>query len=106
MQLNTVKHPLLKLSVHHSDHVIEFIISDNGKGFDIATVKKGNGLMNMQKRADEMVQTYLCNLYVARHYLFIANAKSPDEVLLLKVFLQIFEICHGYTSSIYLRIIN
>ncbi len=43
---------LLQLSVHHSDHNVEFAISDNGKGFDMTTVKTGNGLMNMQKRAD------------------------------------------------------
>jgi signal transduction histidine kinase len=54
---NAVKYShasLLELGVHHSDHVIEFTINDNGKGFDMATVKKGNGLMNMQKRADEI----------------------------------------------------
>ncbi len=43
----------LELSVHQLDHVIEFTIIDNGKGFDMATVKKGNGLINMHKRADE-----------------------------------------------------
>lgn len=54
---NAVKYSeasLLELSVHHSDHLIEFIVSDNGKGFDIATIKKGNGRVNMQKRADEI----------------------------------------------------
>ena len=45
---------LLELSVHQCDHVIEFTIRDNGKGFDMATVKKGNGLINMHKRADEV----------------------------------------------------
>ena len=53
---NAVKYSqasLLELSVHHFDHVIEFTIKDNGKGFDMATVKKGNGISNMQKRADE-----------------------------------------------------
>jgi len=59
---NAVKYSnasLLKLSVHHSDHNVEFIVSDNGEGFDIATIKKGNGLMNIQKRADE-VNAKLC----------------------------------------------
>ena len=53
---NAVKYSqasLLELSAFHSDHVIEFIISDNGKGFDMETVKKGNGLINMYKRAEE-----------------------------------------------------
>ncbi len=51
---NAVKYShasLLELSASHSDNTIEFIIRDNGKGFDIKTVKKGNGLMNMCKRA-------------------------------------------------------
>ena len=54
---NAVKYSqasLLELSVHQFDHVIEFTIKDNGKGFDMATVEKGNGLVNMYKRADEM----------------------------------------------------
>src|SRR4029079_19781078 len=54
---NAVKYSnasLLKLSVQHFDHLIEFIVSDNGRGFDITTIKKGNGLINMQKRADEI----------------------------------------------------
>ena len=53
---NAVKYSqasLLELSVHKFDHVIEFIINDNGNGFDMATVKKGNGILNMQQRADE-----------------------------------------------------
>jgi signal transduction histidine kinase len=43
----------LELSVHQFDHVIKFTIIDNGNGFDMTTVKKGNGLINMGKRADE-----------------------------------------------------
>jgi len=53
---NAVKYShasLLELSVQHFDHVMEFTIKDNGEGFDMTAVKKGNGLMNMQKRADE-----------------------------------------------------
>jgi signal transduction histidine kinase len=45
---------LLQLSVYYSDYSIAFAINDNGKGFDFTTVKKGNGLMNMQKRADDI----------------------------------------------------
>jgi signal transduction histidine kinase len=59
---NAVKYSnasLLELSVHHSDHLIEFIVSDNGRGFDITVIKKGNGLDNMQKRADE-INAKLC----------------------------------------------
>ena len=53
---NAVKYSqanLLELSVSNFGSIIEFKIIDNGEGFDMATVKKGNGLINMQKRADE-----------------------------------------------------
>ena len=30
------------------------IVKDNGKGFDLRTVKRGDGLNNMQKRADKI----------------------------------------------------
>jgi len=54
---NAVKYSnasILELGVYDFNHTIEFTIKDNGEGFDIATVKKGNGLMNMQKRTDDM----------------------------------------------------
>ncbi len=44
----------LALSVNAVDHSVQFLVKDNGKGFDISKVKKGNGLDNMQKRADEI----------------------------------------------------
>ncbi len=53
---NAVKYShasLLELSVSHFEDIIELTIKDNGQGFDLATVTKGNGLINMQKRADE-----------------------------------------------------
>lgn len=54
---NAVKYSdgsLLELTVHRHDDLIEFKIKDDGKGFDRAMVIKGNGLINMQKRADEV----------------------------------------------------
>ncbi|MES1219760.1 MAG: hypothetical protein ABUT20_29940, partial [Bacteroidota bacterium] len=33
---------------------IGFFIKDNGKGFDLSNVRKGNGLVNMEQRAKEM----------------------------------------------------
>jgi signal transduction histidine kinase len=53
---NAVKYSkatLLELSVRNFDGIIEFKIMDNGEGFDMATAKKGNGLINMQKRAED-----------------------------------------------------
>jgi signal transduction histidine kinase len=44
----------LELIVHAFDHSVEFFIKDNGKGFDMVAVKKGYGLENMQRRADEI----------------------------------------------------
>jgi signal transduction histidine kinase len=54
---NAVKYSeasLLELSVQANETVVEFFIKDNGKGFDEKIIKKGNGLENMQKRADEI----------------------------------------------------
>lgn len=52
---NAVKYSngtLLEMAIKSANGKLEFSICDNGKGFDIATVKRGNGLDNMQKRAD------------------------------------------------------
>lgn len=44
----------LELVIKETNGILEFSIGDNGKGFDTLTVKRGNGLDNMQRRADEM----------------------------------------------------
>lgn len=54
---NAVKYSkatMLELKVHISGTVMDFMIKDNGQGFDPTIVKRGNGLLNMQKRADEI----------------------------------------------------
>jgi signal transduction histidine kinase len=54
---NAVKYSgasLLELTVKESNLFLEITISDNGKGFDFESVKRGNGLDNMQKRANEL----------------------------------------------------
>jgi len=54
---NAVKYSeanLLQVTVKENNHLLEITISDNGKGCDIDTIKRGNGLNNMQKRADEL----------------------------------------------------
>ncbi|WP_439475059.1 tetratricopeptide repeat-containing sensor histidine kinase [Algoriphagus formosus] len=40
-----------------SENQLQFQVIDNGKGFDLEKVKAGNGLGNMQKRADEIEAT-------------------------------------------------
>lgn len=44
-----------EIKIHISDSKIE--ISDNGKGFDLETVKKGYGLQNIEQRAKEINAT-------------------------------------------------
>jgi len=55
---NAVKYSnasLIELTMKELDNKkIEFLIHDNGKGFDAATVKKGNGLVNMEQRAADI----------------------------------------------------
>jgi two-component system sensor histidine kinase UhpB len=46
------RHLDIKLDVE--DGKLNLMIKDDGKGFDIETIKKGNGLFNMQQRASIM----------------------------------------------------
>jgi signal transduction histidine kinase len=59
---NAVKYSeatLLELAIHQNSNLLEITISDNGKGFDINNIKKGNGQENMQKRAEELRGEFL-----------------------------------------------
>jgi hypothetical protein len=47
----------ISLGVTSVDHSVEIYVKDNGRGFDAARVKKGNGLENMQRRAEEIGAT-------------------------------------------------
>jgi signal transduction histidine kinase len=54
---NSLKHAnptQISVDVSKNLHNLQFVISDDGKGFDIKTVQKGNGLINMQKRIQEI----------------------------------------------------
>ena len=56
---NIVKHSecsSLELSVREINNTLEFSIADNGKGFNEATIQKGNGLANMKSVARKSVQ--------------------------------------------------
>ncbi len=44
----------LRVNEKEAEGELEFTVVDHGRGFDIAMVKTGNGLKNMQKRADEI----------------------------------------------------
>jgi len=44
----------IQIHVHKADSQIQIVIEDNGKGFDLNTTEKGNGLLNMQKRITEI----------------------------------------------------
>jgi signal transduction histidine kinase len=45
---------MIDVNIKKIKNNIEFSIVDNGKGFDIHTVEKGNGLTNMKKRTDDI----------------------------------------------------
>jgi signal transduction histidine kinase len=44
----------IAISLTEDENSMKLTVKDNGKGFDIKTVKKGNGLYNMQDRMDEI----------------------------------------------------
>lgn len=48
----------ISILVTHIDDATQIIIHDNGIGFDIATIEKGNGLINMQKRMEDIGGTF------------------------------------------------
>ena len=41
----------LKVVLHYQPEMLQIVASDDGKGFDMNTVKKGSGLINMKSRA-------------------------------------------------------
>lgn len=54
---NSIKYAEAKtinIQVDKANDKIQIIISDDGKGFDLATTEKGNGLINMQRRIEEI----------------------------------------------------
>lgn len=51
---NSLKHASateIKVNIDQSKEQLKITISDNGKGFEMKTVEKGSGLINMEKRA-------------------------------------------------------
>lgn len=61
----------LELHVRDFDHAVEFELQDNGAGFDLEAIKRGNGLNNMQQRAEEIRAT-----------LSIINRKPGTKIIL------------------------
>lgn len=59
---NAVKYSnasLIEFTIKDLDHnKISVVITDNGAGFNAATVKKGNGLINMEQRAEKVNGNY------------------------------------------------
>ncbi len=47
----------ISLTIRSAEPNLEFILEDDGVGFDTETVKRGNGLNNMQSRANEIGTT-------------------------------------------------
>ncbi|MES2774621.1 MAG: tetratricopeptide repeat protein [Bacteroidota bacterium] len=59
---NAVKYSdatFLELIISETDGKMQFSVKDDGKGFDEVLVRRGNGLENMQKRADELDAEYM-----------------------------------------------
>ena len=54
---NSIKHAKptqIKIVMRNSLDATQICISDNGQGFDLSTLKRGNGLDNMNKRIEEI----------------------------------------------------
>ena len=48
----------IQIQVKSNNYSIQITINDNGNGFDIENVKLGNGIINMQKRMEEINSTF------------------------------------------------
>ena len=49
MKYSEAKH--LKIVLHYTPEFLKITATDDGKGFDMDTVKEGSGLLNMKSRA-------------------------------------------------------
>gem|GEM_PF-3705272 len=49
-----------------TDHQLNLIIKDNGKGFDIQNANDGNGLTNMKRRAEEINADFKINSVIGK----------------------------------------
>jgi signal transduction histidine kinase len=49
------------IGVVYYHNVLEITVQDNGVGFDVQSIKYGNGIMNMQQRAKQMNADLLIN---------------------------------------------
>lgn len=65
---------IISINAKTVDNQIKIIIQDNGIGFDEATIQKGNGLQNMQKRIEEIEGEF--------------QLSSSNEGTLIKIFLK------------------
>ena len=45
---------IITVTIKKSDNKTKILISDNGQGFNLETIEKGNGLNNMQKRIEDI----------------------------------------------------
>lgn len=78
---NAIKHAnatQIDVSFIESDNKITVVISDNGKGFDLATAEIGNGLNTMKKRATELKGNFKIetNEKGTKIYLSLPNLKE------------------------------
>ena len=51
----------IKILAENKDENIKISIIDNGKGFDLSTTEKGNGLQNMKKRIEDINGKFILN---------------------------------------------
>ncbi len=56
--LKYAKAEIVSVNIKKQNHQTKITISDNGVGFDIETIEKGNGLNNMKKRIEEIGGTF------------------------------------------------
>jgi signal transduction histidine kinase len=73
---------LLELSIKKVGSTLHFTVSDNGKGFDAATVRKEMVWKTCRKERMKLGRSLYLSLDKMKAPLFHCNVKAPDGVLI------------------------
>lgn len=77
---NSLKHSLasrIDIQIHLDSKVISITVEDNGCGFELAVIKKGMGLLNLESRTDKLGASLQIDSKIDKGTLVIIEIKIP-----------------------------
>jgi signal transduction histidine kinase len=69
---------IIKMALENS--LLELAVIDNGKGFEIESIKSGNGLYNMKKRTEEIGARFILQTEIGKGSIISISVKYSSEV--------------------------